>query len=168
MKTRLAVMEDLPEIKSACQEIVRQMKQNRIQIWDDYYPGEFFETDIRNRRLYLMEHETEPVAVFALCHEDAGENSIKWEKQDGRALYLDRFFVSVHWQGTGAGRRMLDFAKEAAKTLGAEYLRLFVVDANLPAIRLYSGNGFVRKEGLYRLAVDEGLILHEYGYEKRL
>ena len=32
---------------------------------------------------------------------------------------------------------MLDKAKEVAKTFGAEYLRLFVVDVNIPATQLY-------------------------------
>lgn len=36
---------------------------------------------------------------------------------------------------------MFEKAKETAKELGAEYLRLLVVDNNKPAIHLYMKNG---------------------------
>ena len=163
-----AAMEDLPELKRVCRKAVRHMQQNRMQIWDDYYPCECFEADIRNRRLYLLKRQAETVAAFALCAGDAGEACVKWQKPGSRALYLDRFLVSVDWQGKGVGRRMLEAAKESARASGAEYLRLFVADTNLPAIRLYSRNGFTRAEGMYGLVIDGGRILHEYGYETRV
>jgi ribosomal protein S18 acetylase RimI-like enzyme len=60
---------------------------------------------------------------------------------------------------------MLAKAREVAKTLGAEYLRLFVVDINEPAIRLYTKNGFTKAMGVYDEVIDDDLVLHEYGYE---
>lgn len=59
---------------------------------------------------------------------------------------------------------MLDKAKEVAKTFGAEYLRLFVVDVNIPATQLYEKNGFLKADGVY----DEAFVLHEFGYEIKL
>ena len=41
---------------------------------------------------------------------------------------------------------MIDKAKEIAKSLGNEYLRLFVVDINIPAIKLYIKNGFEKAD----------------------
>ena len=63
---------------------------------------------------------------------------------------------------------MLDKAKEIAQTFGAEYLRLFVVDINIPAIQLYLKNGFVKADGVYDEVFDDGYVLHEYGYEIKL
>ena len=63
---------------------------------------------------------------------------------------------------------MIDKAKRIAKTLGAEYLRLFVVDINEPAIQLYTKNDFVKVDGVYEETFDDGFELHEYGYEIRL
>lgn len=49
---------------------------------------------------------------------------------------------------------------------GAEYLRLFVVDINEPAINLYVKNGFKKAEGVYDEVIDDDLVLHEYGFER--
>ena len=59
-------------------------------------------------------------------------------------------------------------AKETAKKLGAEYLRLFVVDINEPAIQLYIKNGFIKRNGVYDEVIEDDLVLHEYGYEAAL
>lgn len=48
---------------------------------------------------------------------------------------------------------------------GAEYLRLFVVDINQPAIKLYMKNGFKRANGIYDEQIDEEIVLHEFGFE---
>lgn len=63
---------------------------------------------------------------------------------------------------------MLMKAREAAKVSGVQYLRLFVVDINEPAARLYAGNGFMKVEGVYDEVFDDGFVLHEYGYEVKL
>lgn len=60
---------------------------------------------------------------------------------------------------------MVEKAKEIAKSKGFDYLRLFVVDINIPAIRLYVKNGFIKAEGIYDEVFDDGFVLHEYGYE---
>ena len=49
----------------------------------------------------------------------------------------------------------------------AEYLRLFVVDINEPAVHLYRENGFAQAEGIYEEKFDD-FVLREYGFEKRL
>ena len=46
-----------------------------------------------------------------------------------------------------------------------EYLRLFVVDINKPAIQLYVKNGFRKVEGVYEEVFEDGFVLREYGYE---
>ena len=63
---------------------------------------------------------------------------------------------------------MLDKAKEIAKTLDAKFLRLFVVDINIPAIQLYTKKEFVKVNGVYNEVFDGGFVFHEYGYEIRL
>ncbi len=63
---------------------------------------------------------------------------------------------------------MLNKAKETAKSLNVEHLRLFVVDINKLAIQLYIKNGFIGALGIYNEVIDEELVLHEYGYEIEL
>ena len=42
MELRLAIIEDLPQIKGMYKEIIKNMNSNNIYIWDEIYPCEFF------------------------------------------------------------------------------------------------------------------------------
>lgn len=168
MNFRLATLHDLPQIKSMYQEIVKSMEEHQIQIWDDVYPCDFFEEDIRHQRLYLMLENTKIISAFALCDSNSGANEVRWENCCGKALYLDRLGVNVRHTRQGIGSLTLIKAKETAKALGSAYLRLFVVDINVPAIRLYTKNGFTKAEGFYDEVIDETSTLHEFGYEIKL
>ncbi len=168
MEFRQAVLQDLKQLKLMYRKVIRNMDENQISIWDDIYPCEFLEDDIRNHRLWLMLERAEPVSAFALCDRDVGENRVEWEKRSVKALYMDRFGVSPEYRGRGIGGRMLVKAKTEAKALGAEYLRLFVVDINRPAIGFYEKHGFTKAKGVYDMAIDEELTLREYGYEIKL
>lgn len=167
MDFRLAVMQDLQPLKAVYKKMIKNMDDNNIQIWDDVYPLDFFEEDIKNNRLYVLYNKEELVSAFALCSTNSGERSLQWKDNEGKALYLDRFGVNVHYLRKGIGSVMLAKAKETAKALGVEYLRLFVVDINEPAIHLYDKNEF-KKVGTYDEVIDEDLVLHEYGYEIEL
>ena len=168
MDFRLAVIQDLPQIKAVYKNIIEKMNREQIQIWDDVYPCKFFEEDIRNHRLYVLVESDEIVSAFVLCDTNTGVKSIEWQNDQGRVLYLDRLGVNVNYSGMGIGSFMLERAKETAKSLGAEYLRLFVVDINELAIRLYIKNGFKRGNGVYDEVIDDDLILREYGFEAEL
>ncbi len=50
----------------------------------------------------------------------------------------------------------------------AEYLRLFVIDFNIPAINLYEKFGFKQVKGVYKEVIDETLSFDEFGYEIKL
>lgn len=93
---------------------------------------------------------------------------VKWRDNQCKALYLDRLGVNVNYLRRGMGGLMLEKARETARNLGAEYLRLFVVDINEPAIGRYYSNGFTRADSVYDEVIDEDLILHEYGFEVQL
>lgn len=165
MEFRLAVMRDLPKLKAVYGDIIEDMNSRQIAIWDDVYPCAFFEEDIKNNRLYVLVSGDEILSAFALCDTSQGEASVEWMDSRKKALYLERLGVNVSHAGKGIGSLMLKRARETAKELGAEYLRLFVVDINEPAIRLYGKNGFTRANGVYNEAIDEGLVLREYGFE---
>jgi ribosomal protein S18 acetylase RimI-like enzyme len=165
MNFRLAVLSDLIQLKQTYAEIIQHMNNNQIPIWDDIYPCEFFEEDIKQNRLYLLTKHTEIIAAFALCSSHSGERHVNWENPDSKALYLDRLGINACYMGTGIGSQMLEKAKETAKALGADYLRLFAVDINTPAIRLYQKNGFWQADGFYDEVIDDEFVLHEYGYE---
>lgn len=169
MDFRLAVMADLPQLKAVYQNIIHNMNQNHIKIWDDIYPCGVFENDIRNHSLYILTHGSDIISAFALCGTSPGENAVRWQKpHPQKVLYLSRFGVHVDYLKRGIGSLMLQHAKETAKNLGVRYLRLFVVDINQPAIQFYIKNGFTKANGIYEDMVENHLVLRQYGLEVAL
>lgn len=168
MEARLAVMSDLPQIKDMYQEIIENMNENGIRIWDEIYPCEFFQNDIENNQLYLLEGFNEIFAAFALCRSNPGSKKVRWAGRHASALYIDRLGVNVNYLKRGIASIAIEKAVQLSKAAGAEYLRLFVVDENYPAIRLYEKNGFQKAIGIYDEVICENLILHEFGYERKL
>lgn len=166
MKLRLANKQDLPQLKTMYKDIVENMNKNKITIWDDVYPSIFFESDILNKQLYVLEDDSVIVSAFCLC--DDNIDSIQWKEPAAKALYIQRLGVNVLYMQKGIGSKTLDDAKEIARKLNYNYLRLLVVDFNYPAINLYLKNGFVKKEGVHSEVIDEEIILYEHGYEIEL
>lgn len=168
MDFRQAVMQDLPQLKDMYKRIIKNMNEQNIQIWDDIYPCEFFEDDIKNNQLYILLNNGEIVSAFVLSDTNSGETAVEWNDNHAKTVYIDRLGVNIKYLKKGFGSLMLDKAKEIAKTLNAEYLRLFVVDINIPAIQLYTKKEFVKVNGVYNEIFDDGFVLHEHGYEIKL
>lgn len=76
MDFRLAVMQDLQQLKVVYKKIIKNMDDNNIQIWDDIYPLDFFEEDIQSNRLYVLYNHDELVSAFVLCSTNSGESSV--------------------------------------------------------------------------------------------
>ena len=168
MDFRQAVMQDLPQLKDMYKRIIKDINEQNIQIWDDIYPCELFEDDIKNNQLYILLNNGEIVSAFVLSDTNSGETAVEWNDNHAKAVYIDRLGVNVKYSKKGIGSLMLDNAKEIAKTLNAEYLRLFVVDINIPAIQLYTKKEFIKVNGVYNEIFDDGFVLHEHGYEIKL
>ena len=168
MNVRLAHMDDLPQLKAVYKRIITHMNENDIRIWDEIYPCEFFADDIEEKRLYVLTDRNKILSAFALCDSSEGEKHVKWETQDGRALYLDRFGVNTEYLRNGIGSAALEKAATLAKEMGAEYLRLFVVDINIPAMKLYQKYGFKKADGIYHEVIDHYFVLDELGFERKV
>ena len=168
MNFRMANIDDLPQLEDVYKRIINNMNINNIEIWDEIYPCEFFYDDIENNRLYILQENNEIVSAFALCNSNAGEGYVKWQNKHAKALYIDRFGVNVNYLRKGIGSLMLNKAIDTAKDNGAEYVRLFVVDINKPAINLYIKNGFNRIDGIYDEIIDDDLVLHEFAFEMEI
>lgn len=164
MDLRLAQTGDLPALKAMYKKIICRMEQDGIPIWDEVYPCAFFEEDIEKGRLYVLTQGREIAAAFALCETDGGEPALSWKDPRGRALYLGRLGVSVDHLRQGVGSAALRSAMALAQEKGAEFLRLLVVDIDLPAIDLYRKNGFCQADGVHVQRFDD-VVLHEYGFE---
>lgn len=165
MEFRRAVEGDLPQLTAVYRQIIAHMERQGICIWDEVYPCSFFGEDIAQNRLYLLAEGAEILAAFALCTSNDGAGEITWGGGQEKALYLDRLGVNAAHRGKGLGAAALRYAALLAGEMGAKYLRLFVVDCNEPAIRLYQKSGFRQAEGVYDEVIEDDLVLHEFGFE---
>lgn len=137
MEIRLAENKDLPELKTMFSQIVENMNQNNIKIWNEYYPFEEFESDIKNKNLYVLLEQNEIVAAFGLFETTSGSNNFDWQNPSAKALYLARVGVNTKHLRKGLGGLCLTHAKQISKQKGCDYLRLMVADINTPAVALY-------------------------------
>ena len=163
---RRACIGDLPQVQARYQAVVSEMQRSGLAIWDQIYPAAVLPEDIRMGRLCLLEGEDGVQAAFALCPWLAEEDGMGWTEPQAEACCLERLAVVPKRWGGGLGTTALRAAERGAKEAGARYLRLFVVDTNVPAVKLYQRCGFYQVDGLHRQVVDESLTLWEYGFEK--
>ena len=102
-----------------------------------------------------------------ICNEapdEAAAAAMGWQAPAAPALYLARLAVAPACQRTGLGSRALRAAMALAAGQGAQYLRLFVVDTNAPALAFYRKNGFCKAGGCRKEDVGTGM-LRELGFE---
>ncbi len=165
MEFRRANIEELENVKEVFSNIIIDMEKHNISIWDEIYPCDFFEQDIKDRKLYVLYDNEILLSAFTILEYNEGEKAIKWKCNASKPVYIDRFGVNPDFARSGIGKLMLGKAMDVAKELGSDCLRLFVVDINLPAISLYEKIGFQRADGIYSEIIDDDYILKEYGYE---
>ncbi|MBQ8841197.1 MAG: GNAT family N-acetyltransferase, partial [Ruminiclostridium sp.] len=68
MELRKAEISDLIQLKSVFTEIVEEMTCScNGRIWNDYYPCELFEDDIKRNELYVLTDNDIIVSAFVLC-----------------------------------------------------------------------------------------------------
>lgn len=168
MKVRLAKSSDLPVIREFYKEIICDLNSKGICIWDDVYPARCFEEDIQCERFYLVFEEKALVSAFVLLETCKGERAVAWENDGAHSLYLYRLAVAPNMLRCGIGTRTMRLAEDISRTKGAEYLRLFVVDFNVPAEKMYIKCGYRKARGEYTDVFDGGVMLTEYGYEIKL
>ena len=85
MDFRQAVMQDLPQLKDMYKRIIENMNEQNIQIWDDIYPCEFFEEDIKNNQLYILLNNEEIVSAFVLSNTNSGETAVEWNDKHAKS-----------------------------------------------------------------------------------
>lgn len=169
MKIRLATKNDLPNLKIMFSKIVKKMESENIFIWNEFYPFEEFENDIENKNLYLVRDKEKIISAFCLCTEIEGSENFQWSQNYAHSLYLCKFGVNVEFQNKGFGSSIISEIFVLAKNMGAEYLRLKVVDSNIPALKFYQKNNFLQVFGKFEEFIEsKNLSLTEYGFEKKL
>lgn len=149
-------------------KIISDLNFKNIPVWDDVYPARCFEEDIASERFYLVFEEKALVSAFVLLESCKGERAVTWADDEAKSLYLYRLGVDPDVLRSGIGTRTMRIAEDISREKGAEYLRLFVVDFNIPAEQMYLKCGYSKAVGKYTDVFDGGVMLTEYGYEIKL
>lgn len=168
MKLQLATQSDIPQIKEVYKGIVDKMFADGIEMWNDDYPESALTLDVNEGELYLLKEGCELLGAFALNPIALGEKHVKWQKDNAKVTYLKRMAVNATVQSKGIARLLIQYAKDEARSKGYEYLRLFVVDYNEPAINLYRSENFIQAEGVYEDNLSDELRFIELGLEIKL
>lgn len=168
MELVLAKLEDLTKIKEMYTKIIKNMDDNNIKIWNEYYPNEVFEDDIENESLYLLKEQGNILGAFVMYEHKNPEEDIKWENSTAKAYLLNRVGVNVEYLRQGIGKKLINKAYQLAKNKGAKYLRLLVSEINIPAINLYLKCEFKKVNGIHKEKIRDDFSLNEYGFEINL
>ena len=168
MEVVLARLEDLNQIKEMYTRIIKNMYENDIKIWNEYYPNEVFESDIKQQNLYLLKNDKEILGVFSLYEFVNSFDGLEWENDAAKAYVINRLGVNVKYLHQGIGKKLINEACKIAKSKDAKYLRLLVSEINTPAINLYSNCGFKKVSGIYKEIIHDDFSLNEYGFEMLL
>lgn len=169
MNLRLATKNDLPYLNKMYSNIVKDMHEKNINLWNEFYPSCEFSDDIEKKSLYVLDNGTDILASFVLFKDPTSSNKFKWTDKNADAMYIARIGVNVNFLRQGLGGMVINFAKDIAKKQGCKYLRLDVADINYAAIKLYEKHGFIRVPGKHSEYIKErDFTLNEYGYEIKL
>lgn len=164
MNFRLAQENDISNLNMMYEKIIQSMVQQNIDIWVIVNPRDFFAEDIKNNRLYLLEENNEILGAFTVFDYTNGEKYINWINKKATPLYINRLGVNPDFKGNGIGAKLIENAIQLAKNKNFDALRLLVVDINLPAVKFYTKNGFLKSDGVYDDVYGD-ITLIEYGYE---
>ena len=166
MEIKLAIKDDLSQIKEILNAVIENLDNNNISIWNKYYPYEAYAEDIDENRLYLLKEKNEIIGLISLLPQSIHEDDFKWGK--GRALFISRFVINLNYQRMGYAKYFLDEIIKIAKDKKADMLRLTVVKINKPAVSFYEKYGFKKVYGIYQNPQITKCDNTEFGYELKI
>tara|TARA_B100000214_G_C23947508_1_gene618691 strand:+ start:1077 stop:1583 length:507 start_codon:yes stop_codon:yes gene_type:complete len=151
MKIRLAIMEDLNDVKKIAEACAIDMANYSIFQWNDKYPSrEVFKKDIESGSLYVLEINKKVIGCIALTDfKDAEYKDIKWINKDSKNLYIHRLAVNPDFQKNGNGRKLMDFAESFAVENNFVSIRLDTFSLNHRNNKFYKSRGYTQLEDVF-------------------
>lgn len=170
---RQASEADYSAVRFFYHSLIRAMKGARFYPgWEiDIYPSpEFLRESIAARELYVGELDGRIASCMVVnqkCNE--GYEKIDWPSNAPLAQCMVLHALGVHpdFAGRGLAKRMVAEAVCLARNAGMKAMRLDVLGGNLPAERLYEGQGFRKIRTIQMYYPDTGWTDYE-GYELAL
>ncbi|CAM3650681.1 N-acetyltransferase [Erysipelothrix urinaevulpis] len=165
MEFKQLVMSNLSEVNHLYQDVVKDLDNNGLSIWDHTYPFERFEKDINQKTMVGLFSQSKIVACANLTFSNSISDLIDWDFPFEKSLYIDRFAVSVDHRGNKIGYHFLKHIESFALKNNCCSIRLSVVDFNTPAINFYEAYGFKRVEGKRSSFIDSNSSYKELAFE---
>ena len=150
---RKATLSDLPYILNIIKNCTNHMINNKIFQWNENYPSkEIFNTDIKNKNLYIIEHSKTIIGCVmkSMIQSEAYKN-VNWKTENKKNLYVHRLAVDPKYQGKGFGIKLMNFVEENALKNNYLSIRLDTFSKNKRNVKFYKKRGYIKIEDIYFL-----------------
>jgi GNAT superfamily N-acetyltransferase len=137
--------DDLPRLDELLHECVAQMRERRIDQWDDAYPNaDTLRDDLRRRALFVASTPGRPIAGQLVIDErqEPEYAAVPWKLAGARVAVVHRVMVHPSQQRRGVASLLMRFAELRARAMGYGAIRLDAFTGNEPSLRLYRSLGY--------------------------
>ncbi|MDB5150656.1 MAG: family N-acetyltransferase [Mucilaginibacter sp.] len=166
MITRLATLNDIPQILALVAGVIPIMKAAGNFQWDHDYPNkQVFTEDINLSLLWVAEITGAIAGVAAITTYQDAEYAQAGLNINETAVVTHRLAVNINYQGRGVAAALLKQAEQEAISRRIDILRIDTNMANRATQKLFPKMGYVLA-GEISLAIRPGLRF--LCYEKRL
>lgn len=147
---RIAQPHEFDRIAALYDEMVADMAHSAFDPhWnrDDHPDDEFLRSAVEQKQLIVCEHDGQFAGALVLNHEGAdGYEGTPWKVDAAadEASVIHVLCTLPRLQGKGLARALLRGALDIAREREQRCVRLDVLPDNVPAMRLYESEGFVR------------------------
>ncbi len=145
---RLAKIEEYDQVLKFYYDTIDMLNTSEFNsLWKkDVYPSNaYIRESIEKGDMWVYELDGQIISAMVLNHEcNEGYKSVKWpaELSKDEIFVIHAFGVLPSIHGKGIGSQMLKNAIEYARENNIKVIRLDVLADNVPAVRLYTKNGF--------------------------
>ncbi len=142
---RAADRTDIEDVNALYRAVVKKMRADGLDQWNDEYPFVLLSDDIGRGEMYLGTSGGKIVsAITVMPRGDEEYEDAKWKEPDARAAILHRLCVSPELRKRGIASRMVEEAEALCRSAGYEYARLDAFSENIKSVSLYEKLGYKR------------------------
>ncbi|MFB0909775.1 MAG: GNAT family N-acetyltransferase [Flavobacterium sp.] len=155
MKIENSVATDVDEIFRLYAIASAYQKTKKVVVWPDF-ERQLVQTELTENRQWKLLIDDKIACVWAITFDDAEI----WEERDcDDAIYIHRIATNPYFRGHNFVGTIVDWAKEYARSIDKDYIRLDTLGKNVKLIEHYTNAGFDFL-GLFDLKSTAGLPLH--------
>lgn len=139
MEIKNSTIDDIDEIFKLYKIASNYQKaKKKVVVWPDFKRS-LVESEIKENRQWKMIIDYEIACVWAITFQD---EQIWEEKNKDNAIYIHRIATNPNFRGNNFVGKIVDWAKEYAKSINKQYVRLDTLGNNIRLIDHYKNAGF--------------------------